>query len=187
MLVNKFQICPCLFTFSSMKMPLTIVGMRYKSNVVADPHLFVGCIILSVDDILPLTYPLGGATNVHKAFTHTDKTSADTSSMTCHCRRWVAGDWSRCSVTCGGGRQRRNVHCWRMLAAGLDSTVRPAKCAASAAPPGDQRCQLTDCGAEWKATQWSEVRRDDRCSYRNADVSTKAIVVMCHPSLCVTD
>ncbi|KAL4609176.1 A disintegrin and metalloproteinase with thrombospondin motifs 1 [Arapaima gigas] len=62
--------------------------------------------------------------------------------------QWVPGDWSTCSRTCGGGKQRRNIQC-------QDSRGRlSSDCPAELQPNRTQHCAPQPCPS-WKTGAWS--------------------------------
>ncbi|XP_026162820.1 papilin [Mastacembelus armatus] len=69
-------------------------------------------------------------------------------------RSWRTGEWSTCSVRCGGGSQVRSVQCVSHDASG-PRVVEDAVCAAyTEAPPSLQTCNMHLC-AEYHVTSWS--------------------------------
>ncbi|XP_004678465.1 PREDICTED: A disintegrin and metalloproteinase with thrombospondin motifs 12 [Condylura cristata] len=64
--------------------------------------------------------------------------------------RWVAGNWSECSTTCGLGTYWRSVEC---------STRLESDCAALQRPDPAKRCHLRPC-ASWKVGNWSKCSRN---------------------------
>nr|XP_039260456.1 A disintegrin and metalloproteinase with thrombospondin motifs 18-like isoform X1 [Styela clava] len=52
--------------------------------------------------------------------------------------KWIANDWEKCSVTCGGGTQFRRVTCWTSL-------LSPADCPAGNKPTAARTCNTYDC------------------------------------------
>ncbi|XP_028257428.1 A disintegrin and metalloproteinase with thrombospondin motifs 7 [Parambassis ranga] len=67
---------------------------------------------------------------------------------------WVAGNWSKCSLTCGGGVRHRNITCSRNT--GVD-------CDPQKKPPAVTTCYVQDCPQEvdnfgsvdWSGSGWS--------------------------------
>ncbi|XP_021507617.1 A disintegrin and metalloproteinase with thrombospondin motifs 13 isoform X2 [Meriones unguiculatus] len=59
---------------------------------------------------------------------------------------WIAGDFSPCSVSCGGGLRERPVHCVEAQD-GILKTLPPARCRALAQQPAVEveRCSLQPC------------------------------------------
>ncbi|XP_066211666.1 ADAMTS-like protein 3 [Saccopteryx leptura] len=57
----------------------------------------------------------------------------------------TAGDWSKCSVTCGIGTQRRKQVCQRLTAKGRRTLVSEALCRDLPGPPLLRSCQMPAC------------------------------------------
>ncbi|XP_036265224.1 A disintegrin and metalloproteinase with thrombospondin motifs 12 isoform X1 [Pipistrellus kuhlii] len=64
--------------------------------------------------------------------------------------RWVVGNWSECSTTCGLGAYWRRVEC---------STLVDSDCAAVQRPDPAKRCHLRPC-ASWRVGNWSKCSRN---------------------------
>lgn len=76
------------------------------------------------------------------------------------CSRWIADPWQRCSVTCGGGLERRSVYCVHQLDQGGTSTeeaVSDDQCSAGMKPASSRPCSEKPCPA-WFTGIWSPVR-----------------------------
>ncbi|XP_033643528.1 ADAMTS-like protein 2 isoform X1 [Asterias rubens] len=71
-------------------------------------------------------------------------------------QRWAVGSWSHCTVSCGTGVVYRTVHCWLMLAPGLDTSVSNAECDQNNLPESIRPCTLKPCGPQWQTSDWSE-------------------------------
>ncbi|KAG8012798.1 A disintegrin and metalloproteinase with thrombospondin motifs 20 [Nibea albiflora] len=78
--------------------------------------------------------------------------------------RWITGEWSQCSASCGVGYQQRIVSC---SVTPSSQALRPYSAAQSSSassrcpephPPGTRPCLLRDCPhtAYWKAGPWSK-------------------------------
>ncbi|XP_067827742.1 A disintegrin and metalloproteinase with thrombospondin motifs 17 [Heptranchias perlo] len=97
--------------------------------------------------------------------------------------RWVGGDWSPCSSTCGKGTQLRNVTCVYQLQNGTYFNTRNLYCLGPK-PPAVQGCEGRDCLTLWEASDWSKCstdcgrgihRRTVNCTnpQRRCDLTTK--------------
>eukprot|EP00485_Elphidium_margaritaceum_P010903 CAMPEP_0202692530 /NCGR_PEP_ID=MMETSP1385-20130828/6885_1 /ASSEMBLY_ACC=CAM_ASM_000861 /TAXON_ID=933848 /ORGANISM="Elphidium margaritaceum" /LENGTH=1260 /DNA_ID=CAMNT_0049348073 /DNA_START=54 /DNA_END=3836 /DNA_ORIENTATION=- len=74
---------------------------------------------------------------------------------------WVVGDWSECTVECGGGTQERSVSC---TANDGSETVSNAYCLnVNGTQPLNKRvCNTQNCpNYQWQATEWSECGASD--------------------------
>ena len=72
----------------------------------------------------------------------------------CEGVRWMYGQWSACSSTCGGGIMYRTAVC-------VDSeskTLEDDKCSAIV-PEKTQECGIESC-PEWKSGDWTEVNQN---------------------------
>ncbi|XP_048403123.1 A disintegrin and metalloproteinase with thrombospondin motifs 18 isoform X2 [Stegostoma tigrinum] len=82
-----------------------------------------------------------------------------TGSITCNTQpcpaSWSAGKWNECSRSCGGGKQTRQIQCFRKVAFQRDEAVPNSMC-----PPGTpaqvQPCNIHDCPAEWSTGAWTQ-------------------------------
>ncbi|XP_029932614.1 ADAMTS-like protein 1 isoform X2 [Myripristis murdjan] len=67
---------------------------------------------------------------------------------------WDSRDWGKCSRSCGGGTQRREVLCKQRFSDGsvleLPDTFCPSK-----SPATQQSCAKQECPPQWVTTDWS--------------------------------
>ena len=72
--------------------------------------------------------------------------------------RWMYGDWSPCSVTCGEGVQTRELSCKQEISSTLTMKVNEAACLTPAPSLSKVRtCSQAPC-AKWHAADWGKVR-----------------------------
>ncbi|XP_067336510.1 papilin isoform X1 [Channa argus] len=70
---------------------------------------------------------------------------------------WRTGEWSSCSVTCGGGSQQRSVQCISHGASGprlMEDAVCTHLGVSAEAPPSVQNCNMQKC-PEYRVSRWS--------------------------------
>lgn len=77
--------------------------------------------------------------------------------VTIYVVRWVLGEWTPCSVTCGEGIQTRDLTCKQEISATLTMRVNEAACL-NAAPslPRVRNCNMGHC-AKWHTSEWGKV------------------------------
>uniref|UniRef100_A0A4W4FX91 ADAM metallopeptidase with thrombospondin type 1 motif, 17 n=1 Tax=Electrophorus electricus TaxID=8005 RepID=A0A4W4FX91_ELEEL len=73
--------------------------------------------------------------------------------------RWVAGDWTPCSATCGQGIQQREVSCVYQLQNGTHLATRDLYCIGPK-PASLQECHGRHCLTLWEASEWSMCSSD---------------------------
>ncbi|XP_072451946.1 A disintegrin and metalloproteinase with thrombospondin motifs 18 isoform X1 [Chiloscyllium punctatum] len=82
-----------------------------------------------------------------------------TGSITCNTQpcpaSWSAGKWDDCSRSCGGGKQARQIQCFRKVAFQRDEAV-PSSMCPPVAPAQIQPCNIQDCPPEWTTGAWTQ-------------------------------
>ncbi|RXM99651.1 ADAMTS-like protein 1 [Acipenser ruthenus] len=68
--------------------------------------------------------------------------------------RWESSPWTACSISCGGGIQRRTVSCVEEDIQGNITPVEEWKCMYTPKIPIIQPCNIFDC-PKWLAQEWS--------------------------------
>ena len=91
-------------------------------------------------------------------------------------RRWMSSGWGKCSVTCGEGRQFRNIRCWQTLESGFHSSVHSALCATLVPPSPVRNCRQIDCGPLWEMSEWSQVNLE-RAMQRQIKSNNEPVLV----------
>ena len=66
--------------------------------------------------------------------------------------RWMAGDWSACSVTCGTGNRLRVVTCINSI---TGNVVSDELCSAESRLENIENCHMKSCTVRWKVGEWS--------------------------------
>ncbi|XP_028911077.1 ADAMTS-like protein 1 isoform X1 [Ornithorhynchus anatinus] len=68
---------------------------------------------------------------------------------------WYPAEWQKCSQTCGGGVQRREVLCKQRMADGSFLELPDTFCSASRLV-SEQACKNEDCPSEWLLSEWTQ-------------------------------
>ncbi|XP_059494306.1 A disintegrin and metalloproteinase with thrombospondin motifs 13 isoform X2 [Stegostoma tigrinum] len=67
---------------------------------------------------------------------------------------WEVGEFSECSVTCGGGLRERAIYCVKQEALERQQTSDTA-CAVTARPQSVEMCNSQPCPVRWTVSNWS--------------------------------
>ncbi|KAM4707185.1 A disintegrin and metalloproteinase with thrombospondin motifs 12 [Discoglossus pictus] len=115
----------------------------------------------------------------------------------CHlrpCAIWRTGNWSKCSINCGGGFKTRDVQCTDVHE---NRPLRPFHCHSSGENPKQNISCNTEPCLSWLAKPWSECTktcgggirqryvicpRDDRCDWKKSPVTS----IKCNEEPCVS-
>ncbi|KAM4722780.1 A disintegrin and metalloproteinase with thrombospondin motifs 9 [Rhinophrynus dorsalis] len=101
----------------------------------------------------------------HENCKHTVKPNLQKKCRGGRCPKWKAGEWGKCSVSCGRGIQHRSVHCH----IGTQKASRETECNQSTRPASEQYCQIAECPVyTWKAEAWQDCSKtcDEGVRYR---------------------
>ena len=79
------------------------------------------------------------------------------SSMYVIYHRWVTEEWSKCSKTCGGGKEKRRIRCRQKVSAIKDKKLKKSKCKHLPRPMHIQRCNTQECPPSWHTSKWTKV------------------------------
>ncbi|KAJ8029224.1 ADAMTS-like protein 1 [Holothuria leucospilota] len=90
---------------------------------------------------------------------------------------WVTGEWSECTVTCGGGYQRRDVLCQHVNRRANDQLLNPEFCESTSKLKPDEIkiCNRHLCTSFWDPEDWGKC--SNNC--RGAGLGTKTRLVRC--------
>ena len=93
---------------------------------------------------------------------------------------WRVGEWSGCSVECGGGEQYRSVEC---------GTNQTDVCDATPSPVSAQSCNTQACPAVWQTSSWSSCSAQCGGGWMNRSVECVGLdsgssMVVVDPSRC---
>ncbi|XP_033633733.1 ADAMTS-like protein 1 [Asterias rubens] len=94
--------------------------------------------------------------------------------------RWLIGNWSTCSVTCGGGIQTRSVDCLRTSIVGRTRPNPDRQCSDQGLglPDRQTACNIHSCQPHWVPGPWQEC--NEQCS--DAFGGTQARDIACEGS-----
>ncbi|XP_053491209.1 A disintegrin and metalloproteinase with thrombospondin motifs 17 isoform X1 [Ictalurus furcatus] len=95
--------------------------------------------------------------------------------------RWVAGDWGKCSVTCGKGAQQREVGCVYQLQNGSFLATRELYCL-GVKPESIQHCEGRHCLTAWDASEWSQCSSNCGQGIRKRTVTCTNPQGLCDPA-----
>ncbi|GAA6089743.1 ADAMTS-like protein 1 isoform X2 [Tachysurus ichikawai] len=84
---------------------------------------------------------------------------------------WDPQEWSKCTHTCGGGHQKRDVICKQRMADGSVLELPETFCPSSSLPTM-QPCGQIDCPAQWVFSNWTQ------CSATCGE-GTQRLLVVC--------
>uniref|UniRef100_A0A3P8RJI7 PLAC domain-containing protein n=1 Tax=Amphiprion percula TaxID=161767 RepID=A0A3P8RJI7_AMPPE len=79
--------------------------------------------------------------------------------------RWSVSQWSKCSVSCGGGWKQRQVSCEHLDARGAVRTLEEGACGRMSRPANTEQCTANNCPI-WVTSAWG------KCSGMCADPTT---------------
>uniref|UniRef100_A0AAQ5ZAY1 Ig-like domain-containing protein n=1 Tax=Amphiprion ocellaris TaxID=80972 RepID=A0AAQ5ZAY1_AMPOC len=79
--------------------------------------------------------------------------------------RWSVSQWSKCSVSCGGGWKQRQVSCEHLDARGAVRTLEEGACERMSRPANTEQCTANNCPI-WVTSAWG------KCSGMCADPTT---------------
>ncbi|CAD6208910.1 GSCOCG00010724001-RA-CDS [Cotesia congregata] len=70
--------------------------------------------------------------------------------------KWISGEWSKCSASCGGGSRTRPIYCTEK---NENDTIKlpDHRCNANHKPKTQETCNTISCPM-WETDQWSEVK-----------------------------
>lgn len=69
--------------------------------------------------------------------------------------RWMVSEWSKCSVSCGGGWKQREVSCQQLDARGAVKTLTAAACEMTRRPKDAEPCTANNCPV-WVTSPWGK-------------------------------
>ncbi|XP_060110023.1 A disintegrin and metalloproteinase with thrombospondin motifs 18 isoform X1 [Heteronotia binoei] len=87
---------------------------------------------------------------------------------------WLAGQWSVCSQTCGGGEQSRQIQCVQRKNFQKEEIVAHALCPVST-PAQIQTCNNQDCPPEWSPGPWSQCSKTCGRGIAKRDIFCKSV------------
>lgn len=87
--------------------------------------------------------------------------------------RWVVSEWSKCSVSCGGGMKRRQVSCQQLDAQGALRVLSAAACERMSRPTETENCTANNCPM-WVTSPWGKC--SGRCLGPTTTVQKRSVV-----------
>ena len=72
--------------------------------------------------------------------------------------RWATEPWGVCSKPCGGGKQKRRVHCLQRISQKEDRRVKHRLCKKREKPKHKKECNTHECPPVWYKGSWSKVK-----------------------------
>uniref|UniRef100_T1IW65 Protein Dr1 n=1 Tax=Strigamia maritima TaxID=126957 RepID=T1IW65_STRMM len=195
---NPYQPFEIEFEFED---DLTTSTQFFKSTISPTPISYtwrtLGLIYCSSTCSTGITYPLAqcydGSVLVNDSFCD-QQLKPKIDPKLCYGRecnaRWVPSAWGPCSTSCGNGTQHRFVHCWKILALGLDSTVNKELCDDQLRPLDTRVCYSEPCISQWLVTEWSRCKcgvktREVRCLKGNCSILERPLISQfCDAPIC---
>ncbi|XP_041376065.1 A disintegrin and metalloproteinase with thrombospondin motifs 16-like isoform X2 [Gigantopelta aegis] len=70
--------------------------------------------------------------------------------------RWVPDQWHRCTKSCGGGKQRRQISCKQKYSLNKERKIKRRFCKHLPKPAKKRRCNNHECPPAWHVGKWSK-------------------------------
>ncbi|XP_029807003.1 ADAMTS-like protein 3 [Suricata suricatta] len=95
----------------------------------------------------------------------------------------TVGDWSKCSVSCGIGTQRRKQVCQRLTAKGRRVPVSGTMCGDLPGPPLVRSCQMPACSGKADQAELRTALSSSQCKVEHGiQVQGKSVLRNVHPT-----